>query len=123
MSFSEKRSWLVCYDIRDPRRLGRVHRYLKRHALPVQYSAFVTRSTQYGLDEMLAGIAARIDPRCDDVRAYHLPDRCEVWTVGAQHLPVGIVLPAKGLVRLLNRLTPEDVEVSVADTVADEEEG
>ena len=41
MSYTERRNWLVAYDIASPRRLARVHRYLKRHAIPVQYSVFV----------------------------------------------------------------------------------
>lgn len=122
MSLSEQRIWLVAYDIRDPRRLGRVHRFLKRHALPVQYSIFVIRCTQRQLDAILEGIAARIDASCDDVRAYYLPDRCRVWSVGVQHLPEGIFLPAEGLGRLLHGLTPEVAEISVNVVLVGDEE-
>lgn len=122
MSNSEKRNWLLTYDIRDPRRLGRVHRFLKHHALPVQYSVFVTRCTQRRLDAILQGIADRIDATCDDVRAYYLPDRCQVWSVGAQHLPDGIFLPAEGLGRLLHALTREAAEFSVNSVCSGDEE-
>lgn len=34
---------VVCYDIRCPKRLGRVHRYLKKRAIPLQYSVFLAQ--------------------------------------------------------------------------------
>jgi len=105
MSFTERRNWLVAYDIADPRRLGRVHRYLKQHAIPVQYSVFVFQGNQYALDRVLSGIAARIDSEADDVRAYHLPGRCEVTMLGRQQLPEGVMVGAHGLDRLLRELT------------------
>jgi CRISPR-associated protein Cas2 len=115
MSISEKRSWLVAYDVADPRRLGRVHRYLKRCAIPVQYSVFVTRCDGRQLQRILGCIEEHIDRKEDDVRAYHLPDRCEVAVLGAQHLPDGILLPVKGLGRLLDALTDTDTPVMVSD--------
>lgn len=106
MSHSERRNWLVAYDIADPRRLQRVHAYLKRHAIPVQYSVFVLRDDARALNTVLRGIAERIDENEDDVRAYHLPARCEVTALGRQYLPEGILLPVEGLDRLLHELTP-----------------
>jgi len=108
MSHSEKRNWLVAYDIADPRRLVRVHRYLKAHAIPVQYSIFVLQGNQMTLNRVLGGIAERIAPDEDDVRAYHLPNRCEVAMLGTQQLPDGVVLGAHGLDRLLRELTTND---------------
>jgi len=108
MSFSEMRSWLVAYDVANPRRLGKVHRYLKRFAIPVQYSVFVTRCNEHRLRRIFEGIAARIDSNQDDIRAYHLPDRCEIAVLGLQYLPEGVVLPAEGLATLLHELTVDD---------------
>ncbi len=105
MSHSEQRSWLVAYDVTDPRRLGRVHRFLKRHAIPVQYSVFVTRCDERKLEVILGGVEERINPKEDDIRAYHIPDRCEVSMLGAQHFPDGIMLPAVGISKLLHNLT------------------
>ena len=104
MSYSLIRNWLIAYDIADPRRLRKVHSFLKQHAIPVQYSAFVLRGNQMQLDRVLSGIAARIKVTSDDVRAYHLPNRCEIAALGIQHLPEGILLPSHGLSRLLNAL-------------------
>lgn len=107
MSRGGSRNWLIAYDIADPRRLGRVHRFLKALAIPVQYSLFVYQGSQFMLDHIMAGIAERIEPRADDVRAYHLPERCEVTMLGNQSLPDGIVLTAQGLDRLFRELTAD----------------
>lgn len=76
-------AYLVSYDIRDPKRLQRVHAYLKRHALPVQYSVFVARLTPQQRGRLLAGLARLIAP-VDDVRVYALGQRPSVDTLGAQ---------------------------------------
>ncbi|HWP84883.1 MAG TPA: CRISPR-associated endonuclease Cas2 [Terriglobia bacterium] len=106
MSLMEKRNWLIAYDIRNPRRLSKVHRYLKRHAIPVQYSVFVYYGNSIQLDRLLSDLASRIEAAADDVRAYHLPDRCEVAMLGRQSLPEGIIVGVRGLDRLLRELTP-----------------
>lgn len=108
MSHSEERNWLIAYDIANPRRLVRVHRYLKRHAIPVQYSVFVLRGTQRKLDSVLCGIAERIASAVDDVRAYHLPNQCEVTMLGRQSMPQGVMLGSLSLDRLLRALTESD---------------
>lgn len=35
-----RRSYLVCYDVRDPKRLRRVHRLIKAYGEPWQFSVF-----------------------------------------------------------------------------------
>jgi CRISPR-associated protein Cas2 len=95
------RTWLVCYDIADKRRLSRVHKILKREGATVQYSAFSVRASATGVDQLLTRIKAEIDQRADDVRAYHLPESCEVWMLGAQAMPEGIMIEASAATRLL----------------------
>ena len=109
MGHTEPRSWLIAYDIADPLRLGRVHRFLKRHAIPVQYSVFVLHANQFNLDHVLAGITDRIDPAWDDVRAYHIPNRCEVTALGRQHLPEGVMFAAEEVSKLLQELTTKAI--------------
>ncbi len=92
MSTSEVRLYLISYDITDPRRLQRVHAFLKKHAMPVQYSVFLVRLSERRLVSLLAEINQRIDPRSDDVRAYPLPERCEAVTLGRLYLPDGVHL-------------------------------
>lgn len=103
MSISASRAWLIAYDIADPDRLRRVHTFLKRNAVPIQYSLFVARMNERALREVLAGVEERICAAEDDVRAYPVPDRCDVVTVGRQYLPEGVVLTAEGVDNLLHR--------------------
>ncbi len=93
---SRRRPWLIAYDITSPRRLRRVHAFLKQHGIPVQYSVFLVYADRTRLDAILEGLAERIHPRSDDVRAYRLP--AELWykSLGAPTLPRGVLMAAMG---------------------------
>lgn len=89
-------SFVLCYDIREPRRLQRIHRVMIRHATPIEYSIFLLEGgagdVQGCLDEVLPIMHDE-----DDVRCYGLP----VWglqlRLGRPVLPEGILwtgLPA-----------------------------
>ncbi len=82
--------YIVCYDITDPRRLGRIHRLLKKRALAVQYSVFLFTGTEAQLERCLADLNRLMDPRHDDIRAYPLPERGLRLLVGPSTLPDGI---------------------------------
>jgi hypothetical protein len=56
------------------------------------------------LEHVLDGIADRISVHADDVRAYHLPSRCQIAMLGRQCLPEGVALTGKGLDSLLREL-------------------
>jgi hypothetical protein len=83
----------------------------------VQYSLFVLRGNQIGLESVLRGIAELIESEADDVRAYHLPDRCEVAMLGTQSLPDGVMLAAQGLDRLLRELTLGEEGIIVGEVI------
>lgn len=75
-----KRTWMICYDIADPRRLQRVHRIIRRQAIAVQYSVFVAPFTDQEVDALLQLVKAEIDPTEDDVRAYPIKaDGAVAW--------------------------------------------
>lgn len=84
--------YIICYDIADPKRLGRVHRLLKKHAVPVQYSVFLFSSTEKQLQYCLDQLEALINPHKDDIRAYPLPHRGLRLVSGPSALPDGIML-------------------------------
>jgi CRISPR-associated protein Cas2 len=92
MADNAPRLHLVCYDIADPRRLGRVHRCMVRHGLPLQYSVFLVYTHKAGLQAILAELRALIDQRQDDVRAYPLPREVDYQHLGRQLLPEGVTL-------------------------------
>ena len=100
MSAGAVKHWLVAYDICAPRRLRQVHRRLRQEGLTVQYSAFSVLTNDQSIRKLLDDIEALIDTEEDDVRAYHVPARCEVWTLGAQGFPGGVLLEPADALRL-----------------------
>lgn len=111
MSAGQPKAWLVAYDIRCDRRLRRVHACLRRQGMAVQYSAFIVEADDSGVQRVLERIRALIDARVDDVRAYHLPERCAVWTLGRQQEWRDGELVMPGVAgRLLAQAVVDDVE-------------
>jgi CRISPR-associated protein Cas2 len=92
MSLKETRSWLIAYDIASPRRLQRVHRKLREHAVPVQYSVFVARCSAAKLGDIRTLLARLIDKREDDVRFYPIPEPAQLFVFGRKALPEGLRL-------------------------------
>ena len=84
--------YLVCYDIADPKRLGRVHRSTVRHAAFVQYSLYYLIGSRADLEKMLRDIQDVIDYAQDDVRAYPVQPLSAAIRVGACWLPEGMFL-------------------------------
>ena len=74
MSQNQTLAWLVTYDIADPRRLARVYKRLKKEGVPVQYSVFAVDANATKMGTLMAALAALIDSKADDVRAYRLPE-------------------------------------------------
>ncbi|MBI5018187.1 MAG: CRISPR-associated endonuclease Cas2 [Deltaproteobacteria bacterium] len=89
--------YLICYDIRDPKRLVRVHKILKARALALQYSVFVLEGTERDKQAAVESVREVIDHTEDDVRVYTLPARVEVKALGvAEPLPSGVLLVGAG---------------------------
>lgn len=101
MSMSELKTWLVAYDIREPRRLRHVHKCLKREGTAAQYSAFCLEATERDLTALLDRVRDLIDQKSDDVRAYHVPAHCRIWQLGKQQFPDGIYVEGSAAVRHL----------------------
>lgn len=90
--------FLIAYDITDPRRLQRMHRYLTREALPIEYSVFYASDDPRHMLSVLRSAAELIDPRSDDLRCYPLPSRGLRIRLGKATLPAGVyysALPAE----------------------------
>jgi CRISPR-associated protein Cas2 len=82
--------FIICYDIANPKRLGRLYRFLKKRAVPLQYSVFLFVGDDRQLDRLLAEAITLIDPKDDDLRAYPLPARGLKARLGKPALPEGI---------------------------------
>ena len=118
----EPKAWIVAYDIRQPRRLRRVHRQLRKEGVAAQYSVFTVEADDEQIERLLACLRLLIDEHEDDLRAYHLPASCPVWSLGTQQLPDGICLSATHAARLLTATAIAPVaqaEPSAVDPVLD----
>lgn len=87
---------LICYDIADPKRLVRVHRFMMNVGVPVQYSVFTALLTPWQQRQLMDELEMLIDPREDDIRLYPLPDRLVPITLGQQFFPEGVMLLRDG---------------------------
>lgn len=86
------REWLIAYDIADKRRLSRLQRFIRKHAVPVQYSLYWYHGSAVQIDGLLRDIGSYIDERHDDVRAYPVPQQASVDCLGRAGLPDGLSL-------------------------------
>jgi CRISPR-associated protein Cas2 len=81
---------LIAYDVRHPQRLRRLHRWLKKRAVPVQESLFAGYFTAAQRRELIAGMQTLVHPSRDDVRLYVLPPDCMPDVLGVTLLPEGM---------------------------------
>ena len=87
MPIQQRMPFLLCYDIADPRRLQKIHRVIKNHAVPVQYSVFLGRFTNKELKTLLSTLAGLIENSEDDIRIYPLNKHPNIQMLGQYGLP------------------------------------
>ena len=92
MSTDKPISCLLCYDIRDQKRLRRVHQVARNWGEAFQYSVFRCYLDRRDQRRMLAEIGDEIDPSVDDVRLYEIETRSPIRTLGAPFHKGGPVL-------------------------------
>lgn len=102
MALNAARDWLICYDIADPRRLGRFHRFIKQVAVPVQYSVFTLRDSPAKIGLLAGDIEKRIHSEQDDVRIYSVPAKPQLYLLGRQIVDIdGATLAGGDLLEIL----------------------
>jgi CRISPR-associated protein Cas2 len=72
-----QRLWLVCYDVRNEKRLRRTANIMERYGVRVQKSVFECWLTENALDDLRNDIAEVLDPNMDSVRMYTLCEVCQ----------------------------------------------
>ena len=92
MSKDHAREYIISYDIADPKRLGRIHRMIKRLAMPLQYSVFYTRMSERQRDKLANLLENKINPKEDDIRIYPLPNGYNVQYLGQNPFGEGLQL-------------------------------
>lgn len=73
---NHKYQFLICYDIRESRRLRKLQRLLRRHCLKLQASVYLFKGDSKAGESLMQQIRQRIDRRQDDVRVYQLSLHC-----------------------------------------------
>ncbi len=79
---------LLAYDVRDEKRLRKLHYYLRKQAMPVQKSVFLVHCTNTELNDILQGVRERVHLRDDDIRLYPINSPHSIWAAGQQHQAV-----------------------------------
>ncbi len=69
---AERLRYLLTYDIRDPKRLRKVHKLAKAWGEPLQYSVFVCDLTRMELTEMRAALIDQMNLDEDSVSYFEL---------------------------------------------------
>lgn len=72
MPINKPREIIISYDIANPKRLQRIHRILKKIAIPLQYSVFYTRMSDRQREKLIVLLQHKINPKQDDIRIYPL---------------------------------------------------
>ena len=86
------KSWyLIAYDVRDPKRLRKLHYQLKKQALAMQYSVFLLKANDKHLASLLAIIHRIVNDDEDDVRLYAIFNPNTLWTAGRQADSINIL--------------------------------
>lgn len=66
------RSFLICYDICDAKRLRRVHKAIRDVGMPVQLSVFLAELKQSELDRLIETLSRLINVSEDKISFYAL---------------------------------------------------
>jgi len=79
---SKKTRYLITYDISEPKRLSKIHRFLKKHAIPIQYSVFYAKLSTEERKQLLEALDQKINPKEDDIRFYPLSPNAKAISYG-----------------------------------------
>ncbi len=79
-----KHWYLIAYDIRETKRLQKVHYYLKKRATALQNSVFLLHVDSKKLMEIMHGVKERAKGQIDDIRLYPIPNPGIIWAAGKQ---------------------------------------
>ncbi len=108
--------WLLCYDIRDPKRLRRVHRLAANLGFSINYSIFYMELKPKIFDALVQQLRKVIDPDFDDVRLYPCCRLSQMMIYGCP-ISAGIYLFQQGVACI--SLSTEDY-LDGMDTESDE---
>lgn len=86
-----KSVYLISYDIKEDRRLNRVHRFLKGRGIHLQKSVFYCHLSSEELKKVQQELRKLIDETEDDIRIYPLLADFEAIAMGqGEKVPAGV---------------------------------
>lgn len=91
-----RRRYLLTYDIREPRRLRRVHRVAKDFGYALQYSVFLCDLDARGRIQLLAALGGEIHSRIDSVSLFDLGESDGRGVECVEHLGQRQEMPTSG---------------------------
>ena len=93
---SSRRRYVVAYDIRDDKRLRKVHKTMKEFGWSMQYSVFISDLDVMELIELKLRLASVLDHDCDSVAMIDVGLPTERGRSAFEFLGVAPVLPTAG---------------------------
>ncbi len=96
--------FLIAYDVRCPKRLARLHRFLAERCVAVQYSVFAAYGDHRWAARLALEISKYIDCRQDDVRIYSTPKRTKLYLIDSGRAACDITLASSHLPELLKHV-------------------
>jgi CRISPR-associated protein Cas2 len=100
MTAHGRRRYVVCYDIRDPVRLRRVHKTMKSFGWPMQYSIFVCDLDTMELIDLRRRVGDLIHHAADSVAMIDCGEPAERGRTCFSFMGVAAPLPTSGPVVL-----------------------
>lgn len=97
-----KKWYVLAYDIREPKRLKKLHYYLKKQALPLQRSIFIVHCDTHQLADILQQVRERAHLREDDIRLYPINSPQSIWAAGQQAEQLHSLYPTKKASQTIN---------------------
>ncbi len=81
---SDKKWYMLAYDVREPKRLRKMHYFMKKHGVAMQKSVFILKIDKSGLYKLVSGVKELVNNQEDDVRIYPVISPSSIWTAGQQ---------------------------------------
>ena len=86
-----QRMWLICYDIRNAKRLRRVAKTMERYGVRVQKSVFECWLEDQRLAELREAVGKIMDDKEDGLRLYYLCEVCREQSEQLGGTPIATV--------------------------------
>jgi len=93
-----RRCYLVCYDIREPKRLRRIHKFMKAYGEGWQYSVFYCTLKQIDRVRLENGLREIMNLREDQVLIVDLGPSEEAARESSTFMGAGVPEPESGTV-------------------------